>query len=70
MELISLILCFTTVFLELVDELSRPVHFHTLHPLSYEVHHEPGDLHGVFLSDELASYEMTRKTHYAILDIV
>jgi hypothetical protein len=68
MELVSLILCFTTVFLELVDEVAHPVHLHPLHALPCEVHHEPGDLRGVVLSDELASYKLASKAHCAILD--
>jgi hypothetical protein len=58
MELISLILRFATVFLELVDELARPIHLHSLHAFFCEIHHKLGDLRRAVLSDELASYEL------------
>jgi hypothetical protein len=58
MELVSLILCFAIVFLELVDEVAHPIHLHPLHEFPCEVHHEPDDLHGAVLSNELASYEL------------
>jgi hypothetical protein len=68
MELVSLILCFVEDFLELVDKVARPVHLHPLHTLSCKVHHEPSDLLGVVLSDNLAIYKLARKAHFTILD--
>jgi len=67
MELISLILRFMVVFLELVDEVAHPIHLHPLHAFSCEVHHEPGDLHGAILSDKISSYKLASEAHYAIL---
>jgi hypothetical protein len=58
MELISLILRFAAVFLEIVDEVARPFHLHPLHAFSCEVHHEPDDLRGVVLSHRLSIYEL------------
>jgi hypothetical protein len=60
MELVSLILCFVVVFLDLVDEVTPLINLHPLHAFSCEVHHEPGDLCGVVLSDDLVSYELAR----------
>jgi hypothetical protein len=68
-ELVSLILCFTTIFLKLVDKVTQPIHFHSLHAFPCEVHHEPGDLCGVVLSDDLSISELEREVRYAILDI-
>jgi hypothetical protein len=67
-ELVSLILSFTTIFLKLVDEVACPVHVHSLHAFSCEVHHEPGDLCGMVLSYKLASYELASEAHCTILD--
>jgi hypothetical protein len=68
MEFIALVLCFMVVLLKLVDEVTRPVHLHPLHALSYEVYHEPNDLCLMVLSDDLASYKLASKVHCAILD--
>jgi hypothetical protein len=67
-ELVSLMLLFTTVFIKLFDEVTRPVHLHPLHAFSYEVHHEPGDMRGAVLSYNLASYKLASESHCAILD--
>jgi hypothetical protein len=68
MELVSLILSFTTVFLKLIDEVNRPIHLRSLHAFSYEVHHKPSDLCGVIFSYKLASYELESEAYCAILD--
>jgi hypothetical protein len=67
-EPISLILCFAIVFLKFVDEVTCPIHLHSLHVFSYEVHHEPGDLCRAVHSYKLAKYELAREAYYAILD--
>jgi hypothetical protein len=67
-ELISLILSFMTVFLELIDEVTRPIHLHSLHTFSCEVHHQPDDLCGEIISYNPASYEFESEAHYTILD--
>jgi hypothetical protein len=51
---------FTTILLQLVDEVSRPVHLHPFSALSYEVNDEPHDLRWSVLphnltNDQLAS---------------
>jgi hypothetical protein len=68
MELVSLILHFTTVFLKLVDEVACLVHLHPLHALPCEDYHEPSDLCGVVLYEEISNYNLASKVHYAILD--
>jgi hypothetical protein len=66
-ELVSLILCFTTVFLKLVDEVTP--NSSAFPPcISLEVHHEPGDLCGVILSYKISSYELASEAHCTILD--
>jgi hypothetical protein len=55
MELISLILSFMIVFLELIDKVTHPIHLHSLHAFTYEVHHKPSDLCGEIISYELPS---------------
>jgi hypothetical protein len=64
----SLILIFVTVFLKFIDEVTRPINFHSLHTFSYEVHHEPGDLCGAVISYDISSSELESEVHYAILD--
>jgi len=63
MEFIPLIVRFTSVFLELVDEVTHPVHFHTLYALSYKVYYEPSDLCQTVLSDDLARYKLASEAH-------
>ena len=58
---------FAIVFLEFIDEVTRPIHLHSFHTFSYEVHHKPGDLCGPVLPYELASYELESEVHCAIL---
>jgi hypothetical protein len=67
-ELVSLILSFVAIFLEIIDEVTHPIHMHSLHAFSYKVHHEPNDLCGAILSYKLANYELASEAHYAILD--
>jgi hypothetical protein len=54
MEFIPLILCFAKIFLELVDEVTLPVHLHPLHALPREVYYEPSDLCWTIIFGELA----------------
>ena len=58
MEFIALILCFTIVLLELVDEETHLVHLHSFYALSCEVYYKSSDLCQTVLSDELASYKL------------
>jgi hypothetical protein len=67
-ELIYLILSFTTVFLKLVDRVTCPIHVHSLHAFSCEVPHEPDYLCGAIVSYKLASYELASEAHYVVLD--
>jgi hypothetical protein len=67
-KLISLVLHFTAILLQLVDEVSHPIHLHPFDTLPCEFNYEPCDLCRIVLSDELASDQLTRKAHYAILD--
>jgi hypothetical protein len=59
---------FTTVFLEIIDEVAHLIDLHPLHAFPYEFHHEPGDLREKVLSNELSSYKLASKVDYAILD--
>jgi hypothetical protein len=68
-EFVSQILSFATVFLEFIDEVTRPIHLHALHTFSCDIHHEPSDLCGVVLPYELAIYELESEAHCAILYI-
>jgi hypothetical protein len=68
MEFIPLILCFAAVFLELVDEVTFPVHLHPLHALPNEVYYQPGDLCRTVLSEEISIYNLVSEAHFAILD--
>jgi len=67
MEFISQILGFVEILLHLIDEVVDPVHLHSLHTFSCEVHHEPGDLCGVLLPYDISSYDLASEMHYAIL---
>jgi hypothetical protein len=67
-EFVSFILRFTVVLLDFIDKVTHPIHLHSLHTFSSEVHHEPGDLCGVVLSYDLSSYELASEAHSAILD--
>jgi hypothetical protein len=67
-ELISIILSFATLLLELIDEVTRPIHLHALHTFFDKVHHEPSDLCGEVPSYQLSNYELVSDVHYAILD--
>jgi hypothetical protein len=67
-ELISLILSFATVFLNLIDDVTHPIHLDSLHTFSCEVHHEPSDLCGEILSYDIAIYDLESEVHCAILD--
>jgi hypothetical protein len=67
-ELVSLIVRLATVFLKIFDEVIHLIHFHPLHAFPCEVNHEPSDLCGAVLSDELANYELEIKAHFSILD--
>jgi len=62
-----LILSFETIFLKFIDEVTHPIHLHSLHTFTCEFHHEPSDLCGAVLSYELARYELEIEVHCAIL---
>jgi hypothetical protein len=68
MKLISLILRFAEVLLQLVDKVARPVHLHSFYTLPCKVYYELCNLSRTVLSEELANYKMTNEAHYAILD--
>ena len=59
MKLISLILRFAAVLLQLVDEVTRLVHLHAFYALPCKVYYKSSDLHWVVLSDEITIYNMT-----------
>jgi len=67
-ELVSLILSFAKVFLDIIDELNHPIHLHPLHAFSCEFHHEPDDLHGAILSYNISIYDLASEAHCTILD--
>jgi hypothetical protein len=58
---------FTTIFFQLIDEVTHPVHLHSLHTFSCKVHHKLSDLCGADLPYKLANYDLERKVHCAIL---
>jgi hypothetical protein len=68
MKLISLILRFTAVLLQLVDEVTHPVHLHSFYTLPYEVYYKSSDLCQTILFEEITSYKLTSYMHCTILD--
>jgi hypothetical protein len=66
-EFIFQILGFTEIFIYLIDEVTHPIHPHSLHTFSYKVHHELGDLCGAVLPYDISSYELASEVHCAIL---
>jgi hypothetical protein len=62
-----MILHFTTVLLQLIDEVTHPVHLHSFYTLSCEVYYKSIDLCWTVISDKLASYKLASEVHYAIL---
>jgi hypothetical protein len=57
-KLISLVLCFMTLLLQLVEEVARSVHLHLFDAISCEVDDEPHDLHRFVLPDELTNDQL------------
>jgi hypothetical protein len=58
MKLVALVLCFATIFLQLVDEVAHPDHLHPFEAFSYEVNDEPCDLRWSLLPDELSNDQL------------
>jgi len=68
MELISLVLYFVIVLLNLIDEVTCPVHFHSFYTLPCKVYYKSSDLCQMILSNKIPSYKITREAHCSILD--
>ena len=66
-EFVSLILSFVVVFINFINEVTHPIHLHSLHTFSCEVHHEPNELCGAVLPNDISIYELASEAHCSIL---
>jgi hypothetical protein len=58
-KLVSLVLCFETIFLQLFDEVACPVHLHSFNAFYCKVEEKPRDLRWSILPNDLAYYQLT-----------
>ena len=58
MKLISLILLFKTILLQLVDKVTHEVHFHSFYGLPYEVYYKYNDLCWPIIYDMISIYKL------------
>jgi hypothetical protein len=54
-KIIALVLCFTSIFLQLVDKVAHPVHLHSFNAFSCEVDDKPRELRWSILPDDITS---------------